>query len=75
MPFKEHCHTPIFDLEYSLSFQRKIRQRDILKYLIFGSLSGPLFILSYFIFILIFTYIIYFIFVLFCFSIYVILFS
>ena len=42
---KPFCHTPILDLtpyihtpsdpEYYLTFQRKIRQRGILKYLIF----------------------------------------
>jgi len=59
----EHlCHTPIFDLrpyihtpsdlEYYLTFQRKIRQRGTLKYLIFCSFWGPYFyfIISLFLF-------------------------
>jgi len=55
-----HCHISIFDqrfyihtvsdLEYSLTFQRKIRQRGTLKYLIFYSISGPFFIIFYFYF-------------------------
>lgn len=49
------CHTPIFDLrthihtaqffsypEYSLAFRKKIRQKGILKYLIFVSIPTPL---------------------------------
>jgi len=54
------CHIPIFDLtsyihtpsdpEYSLTFQRKIRQKGILKYIMFGSESGPLLSLSLFFF-------------------------
>jgi len=54
----KYCHTPIFDLtsyihtpsdpEYSLTFQRKIRQKGILKYIMFGSESDPLLSLSLF---------------------------
>ena len=80
----EFCHTSIFDLssychtlfwpEIFFDFQRKFRQRGILKYLIFGSFSSPAFILFYFslfyfififIFISFFISIFYFIFVLF----------
>jgi len=54
------CHTPFFDLRYhrhtssdldrSLTFRRKFRQRGILKYLIFDSKSGPLLSLSFLLF-------------------------
>ena len=40
---RSYCHTSC-DPEYSLSFQEKFWQRGILKYLIFCSLSGPLFL-------------------------------
>ena len=58
-------HTPFFDLRYhwqvsfdpdrSLMFQWKIRQRDFLKYLIFGFESGP-FLFLFLIFISIFYF-------------------
>jgi len=68
---RDICHTPIFDLrpyihtpsdpEYYLTFQRKIRQRGTLKYLIFGWFWARIFILLlaffiYFIFIFISFY-------------------